>query len=439
LDEQPEANGYLIEIDDPELGWLRQVAAPWWSTVPVVKPRPAPLLGQHNDEPLSVRERGPAQPASGAPDRPILAGLKVVDFGSFVGGPFASTLLARLGADVVKVEPRTGDRMRLDDLIFVGTQAGKRSVAVDLKAAAASGLKQRLLEWADVVHLNIRERALTALGLDYETVRGVNPRAIYCHVSAFGPVGPKQSLPVFDPELQAYAGWMLAGRGANGRPLMCRCAPLDLQGAMLSLIPTLIALIERERTGEGAHIEASLLGAATLTTSEMALDLASDRLLMLADGPSELNGLQHGYAVYATQSGHVAIAAVTEARRTALQDTFGPDVAASLSELSPVDALRILGEAGVPAEEVRIAQELPFLRDPVNERLGLVMIHDHPIYGRLGQIGAFWDTGSTPSALDRPCPTLGQHTREVLLELGMSDAEIRNLAASGVISGDALM
>jgi crotonobetainyl-CoA:carnitine CoA-transferase CaiB-like acyl-CoA transferase len=211
---------------------------------------------------------------------------------------------------------------------------------------------------------------------------------------------------------------------------------------MLSVIPTLIALIDREKTGAGAHVEASLLGAAVLAASEMTLDVASGQLNSMCESYG-LNGLAPGYAVYPTSSGHVAVAAVAPAARTSLERAMdaGPerDLSTCFAALDTGEVLKRLDAAGVPAEEVRPSQEASFLSDPVNREIGLAMVHDHPMYGRLAQIGSLWDTGSALAKLDRPAPTLGQHTREFLTELGVSDAEIRTLAASGVIAGDALI
>ena len=444
-DKQVLTNGYTTDVDDPLWGRIRQPGTPWSSTWPSVPARPAPQLGRDDGliaDQVSVDTAAQRTPNTQTLNQP-LEGLNVVDFGSFVGGPFATTLLAQLGANVIKVESKTGDRMRLDDLIFVGTQTGKRSLALDLKSKAARPILHRLLNWADIVHLNVRSASLAAVGLDYESVRAVNPRVVYCHVSGFGPKGAKRSLPVFDPEMQALAGWMRANAGAAPGPAMVRCAPTDVHGAMLSLVPTLLALVGRARSGEGAEIEASILGATLMAGSETLLRVDTNELAPIPSVDEEKRGLSPWYRIYDTSDGAIAVAAMTEQRRKAMslavESEHETDLERRFAAMDSARALALLAESDVPAEAVRTNHDIAFLTDDDNLRCGLAVRHPHPLYGSVGQIGSFWNFGDLTTKLDRPAPTLGQHTREILLELGLSDAEIRLLAASGTVIGDALL
>lgn len=443
-DPQSIANGYLIDIEDPIRGRIRIPGTPWSAPWPSAAPAPAPGLGEQSVQLLEGEVRYSAEGfGRSSRARSPLEGLKVVDFGSFVGGPYATTLLAQLGADVIKVEPKTGDRMRLDDLIFGGTQAGKRSLGIDLKARGAQDVVKRLIQWADVIHHNIRSSSLAGLALDYESVRAVNPGIIYCHVSGFGPNGAKRFLPVFDPEMQALAGWLGANTPGGETPTMVRCAPTDIQGALLSLVPTLIALYRRDRTGHGAEIETSILGAMSLITSETALNTDTGLLAHIPPVDDEVRGLAPWYRLYQTADGDVAVAALTKDRQTALLAAVQADNFDSLAEaftgLRTDQAIALLAEYGVPAEAARANYELAFLQQPANLNSGLSVRHSHPIYGTVTQIGALWDFGDLHLRLDRAAPTLGQHTREVLLQLGLPDAEVRFLAAQGVVVGDALI
>jgi crotonobetainyl-CoA:carnitine CoA-transferase CaiB-like acyl-CoA transferase len=462
-DKQAMSNGYLADLDDPMWSSIRIPATPWTASWTPVQPTPAPRLGQDSgavlEQPMSPGKsearrdsssRPPDSAASvrgadpdGGPSRHPLEGIKVVDFGSFVGGPYATTLLAQLGATVIKVEPKTGDRMRLDDLIFVGTQPGKRSIALDLKAKGSRAVIERLIRWADVVHHNIRTAALAGLGLDYPSVRAINPSVIYCHVSGFGAKGAKRTLPVFDPEMQALSGWLRANTPPTKVPTMVRCAPTDMHGALLSVVPTLIALLRRNETGEGAEIETSILAAMLLVTSETTLRTDADVLAAIPEIDDESTGLAPWYRIYDCADGVVAVAAMTKKRQAALLSTMAADdfddLATSFKGLTSYEAVSRLGAAGVPAEAVRLSQERVFLNDPESLRCRLAVRYCHPIYGEVRQIGSLWDFGDLETKLDRPAPTLGQHSREILLELGVPDSEIRLLAAQGLIAGDALI
>jgi crotonobetainyl-CoA:carnitine CoA-transferase CaiB-like acyl-CoA transferase len=333
--------------------------------------------------------------------------------------------------------------MRLDDLIFVGTQLGKRSLAIDLKAPAAREVLRALLRWADVVHLNVRSGSLPALGLDEDSVRSINPAAVHCHVSGFGAGGTKDALPVFDPEMQALAGLSRATAPNGHPPAMVRCAPTDLHGAMLSLVPTLLALIARQHDGDGAGIEVSVLGAALVTSSETLLRLDDGVVGKVPAIDDESRGLSPWYRTYTTSDGEVAVVAHRPDRRMALMSAVGATDPGHLVDrfgaLTTEVALAALAGAGIPAEEVQRDQEAVFLSDPSVRRIGLSVAFDHPIYGSLVQVGSFWSFGELSTRLECPAPTLGQHSRAVLTDLGVADAQVRLLGAAGVVVGDAVL
>jgi hypothetical protein len=320
-----------------------------------------------------------------------LEGLKVVDFGCFVGGPYATTLLAQLGADVIKVEPKTGDRMRLDDLIFVGTQRGKRSLAMDLKAQESRDVLERLIRWADVVHSNLRPAALAKLGLDYESVRAINPAVVYCNVTGFGASGRRSGMPVFDPEMQALAGWSSMRTDDNGRPRMVRCAPTDIHAAMYSLVPTLAAVFNRERSGRGALVETSVLAAALLISAIGSLTWPRRTSRRCAGGEAAITvqpgaAASGGYGALAFDPGRAAPVERASAHLGRTEHCQQP---------CPRRSRCRAGGRGYGA---------PVLPRSINERLQLVSRHPHPLYGNVGAIGALWDLGDLEPRLDRPPP-----------------------------------
>jgi crotonobetainyl-CoA:carnitine CoA-transferase CaiB-like acyl-CoA transferase len=224
---------------------------------------------------------------------------------------------------------------------------------------------------------------------------------------------------------------------------MVRCAPTDVHGALLSLVPTLLALLRRNSSGQGAHVETSILAAMTLVTSETTLRTDADVLASIPQIDDDGRGLAPSYRLYDTADGTVAVAAMTERRQVALLGAVRAEhqnaLEASFKGLATNEALAVLADAGVPAESVRVNHERAFLNDPENLECGLAVRHHHPIYGEVFQIGALWDFGDLDTKLDRPAPTLGQHSREVLMQLGVSDAEIRLLAAQGLLIGDAMI
>ena len=177
--------------------------------------------------------------------------MRVVDLGSYLAGPLGPMLLADLGADVIKVEPPTGDAMRWNEASFEGCQRGKRSLVLDLRDPAQRPLLERLVASADVVHHNIRLPAATRIGVDPATLRAVHPDLVFCHVSLYGPEGPRADWPGYDQLFQSIAGWESEAAGRDNPPMWHRFGMMDHQAASASVVATLLALYHRERTGRG--------------------------------------------------------------------------------------------------------------------------------------------------------------------------------------------
>ncbi|HEY2332272.1 MAG TPA: CoA transferase [Acidimicrobiales bacterium] len=439
-DEQVRAAGYAVEVLDPLWGPTIQAAPPVHVTPPMAVLSPAPRLGQHTDEVLGAAH-WPARPAPVAslpgarPSRP-LEGVKVLDFGMFLAGPYGPQLMADLGADVVKVEATTGDRLRSAERIFAGCQRGKRSVAVDLRSPASRPVLESLVRWADVVHHNLRLPPARLLGLDYESIRAIDPSVVYCHVSSYGPTGPRRDWPGVDPTSQAVVGWMQEAAGPGNPPRWNRIGMTDDQCAMCSVVAVLLALGHRDRTGEGSDVRASILGAANLTTSEtMLLEDGSIAPYPLMD--QNQTGLTAGYRIYECADGWIAVAAVTDEAMSALRATLGAgddaDLEAAFAARLVADVSASLTMADVQNEPVRMANEQAFLESELHHRLGMVVTYQHPIYGRVDQLGSPVSFGGPGPSVDRPVPVLGQHTTEVLSEIGITGAEIAELARAGLI------
>jgi len=401
-DVQARANGYVVDVDDPRLGQVMMPGNPLTTTPPCAVRGPAPDVDGDRDAVLRTwRSRPPAAPAGAPGDRRRwpLERLKVLDLGAFLAGPYGPMLLGDLGADVVKVEAASGDGMRPVEWAFAGCQRGKRSVALDLKAPAARPALDALLRWADVVHLNLRMPAARRLGIGPDDVLAVNPQAVYCHTSSYGPVGPRADWPGYDQLFQALCGWEVLGAGEGNPPMWHRFGFMDHLCAMASVVATLLALRRRDETGEGQVVAASLLGAGVLTTGET---------VRLADGT-----LTPVATVDADQTGS------------------GPDRRIERCDGGWV-ALVDLGDRGVVREPVREDQRDAFYDAAANRAAGLVAVYEHPTWGRLEQPGALWDLGNLAVRIERPPPLLGEHTVEVLRQVGLDADAVVSLLDAGV-------
>ncbi len=438
-DEQARANRYVIEVDDPRAGRITTAGLPLTITPAARVIGPAPEPGRHTAEVLSelrTPRHRPAPPARSpaAGRRWPLAGLKVVDFGNFLAGPLGPMLLADLGADVVKVETITGDPMRYVDWSFAGCQRGKRGVALNLKHPESRAALEAIIGWADVVHHNLRMPAARRLGLDPDSIRAIKPDIVFCHTSSYGPAGPRSDWPGYDQLFQSSCGWEVAGAGEGNSPMWHRFGFTDHLCAMSSVVSTLLAVLHRDRTGTPTNVAASLLGAAVLTNSETYIG-PDGELVPFAQLDRDQLVLTPGRRIVACADGWVAIAADSDdevARLLAGLGAVATDQIGDLAAARTTDELcATLRAAGVAHEPVRLAQRYPFFDDADNQAAGLVATYEHAEWGRFEQPGSMWNFGDLETRLDRAPPALGEHTVEVLREVGLSADAIDALLASG--------
>jgi formyl-CoA transferase len=379
--------------------------------------------------------------------RGALDGITVLDCSSYLAGPYGAMMLADLGASVIKVESLEGDSFR-ELPGFYGWNRGKRSVAVNLKEPAGRLVLQRLVKTADVLIQNMRPGVAERLGMDSATLRAVNPRLIYCAMTAFGPDGPYRDRPGYDPVLQAMGGVQHL-QGFGGPPQFVRVAVTDYYTAALGAQAVLAALFVRERTGRGQHVETSLLQGVLALQSGSVVDYPGKptflretptyRLYQAGDGQWFFLACGN-QAFWAKLCKGIGRPEMTDDPRFGSwllrgdnRDALMPILEAAFATRSRDEWLKILSEHDIPSAPVQSLQE--FMRDPGVQHMKMTVQYEHPEVGALTLMGQPLRFSETQAPDAGPPPVLGQHTRAVLREVGYTDGDIADLHRRGVVAG----
>ena len=392
-----------------------------------------------------------------------LEGVSVLDFTQIMAGPFCTMLLADMGADVVKVEkPSGGDDTRRmgppfvngESAAFLGINRNKRSVVLNIRHPDGLAAARRLAERADVLVQNFRPGTLERLGLGYEDALRLNPGLVYCNISGFGGTGPYSRRGGFDLVAQGMSGLMSITGAPGSDPVKVGVPITDLNAGMYSAYGILSAYISRLRTGRGQLVDTSLLEAGLAYTFwESAIYFAT------GETPSPLGSahrMSAPYQAFRTSDGHVNIGAANQANWERLcvaidrQDLLAdPRFASNADRMANLDALvetlqrtfearesahwlEALEREGVPAGPINDMAQV--YADPQVIARDMVVELDHPAAGRIRNIGIPVKLSETPASVRRPPPTLGQHTAEVLAELGYAADDIAALRESGAIA-----
>ncbi|MEZ5560619.1 MAG: CoA transferase [Pseudomonadales bacterium] len=385
-----------------------------------------------------------------------LSGYRVVDLTAMISGPYATQLLGDQGADVIKVEPLSGDLMRLAapsrggiSAPFLLSNRSKRSLAVNLKDSEGKRILARLVETADVFVHNFRPGAVARVGLDEDVVRAFRPDIVYVSISGFGEAGPYRDKRVYDPVIQALSG-LMHHQGRGGRPSPVRTILPDKLTAVLAAQAITAALLARERGGRGEHVRLSMLDA---TVAWLWPDAMMTRSL-IGDGASPPPGAQGGDTLYETEDGFLVVFIVSDdewrgflraaerldlaqdPRFTTMRDRLerSGEIAAVIRDAlrsgRTADWLAKLEAEQVPCARVNTLEDL--FTDPQVAANELIRESEHPAAGRLREPRPAARFESNPLVLDRHAPRLGEHTDEILAELEIHDVD--RLRSLGVVA-----
>jgi len=408
--------------------------------------------------------------ADPAPTRGPLSGIRVVDLSTVLAGPYATMVLADLGADVIKVEPPEGDATRgwgppwVGDLAagtrtaayYLAVNRNKRSLRLDLKSSDGADVLRRLLIGADVLVENLRAGSLDRMGFDGATLRALEPRLIHLSISGYGTSGPVAGRPGYDFVIQAVGGLMsiTGDRDADGgHPTKVGVAISDVVTGLYAAIGILAALVGRGEGGSGQRVDVSLLGSTLAVLVNQA-----QNAFVTGRSPGRLGNAHPNivpYETFATADGELAVGVGSERQWPRFCDAIGaPELAADprfatngdrvdhRADLRPLIAARLATRptaewvAALDAAQVpngAVADVLGAFDSPDAEALGMSSTIEHPSLGVLRQAGIPLVFEATPGAIRTAPPLLGEHTDQVLDELGYSGAEIAFLHDTGVV------
>lgn len=402
-----------------------------------------------------------------------LTHVRVLDLSRIMAGPWASQILADLGADVIKIErPGVGDDTRTwgppflsgndgeptsDAGYYLCVNRGKRSVTVDISRPEGQDVVRQLARDSDIVLENFKVGTLKRFGLDYDSLRAVNPAIIYASVTGFGQDGPRATQAAYDFMMQAMGGLMSVTGEADdkpgGGPQKVGVPIVDLMTGMYLTVAVLAALSRREQTGDGDYIDLALLDVQTAFLANQAMNF------LLSGKPPKRNGNSHPNIqpqdVYPCRDGYIAVAVGNDSQFVRFAEQLGhrelvnddrfkrnADRVANVGAMNEIIVATLAGDdaatwigrfesAGVPCSPINNIPDL--MQEPQVKHRGMVRSIDHPAAGTVPQVVSPMRFRNAPLRFDRAPPVLSEHTGEVLRELGFTRSEISELQNKKVI------
>jgi crotonobetainyl-CoA:carnitine CoA-transferase CaiB-like acyl-CoA transferase len=449
-------DGCVLETEDPELGRIRTVGTTYKMSVTASTPNTRlAKVGEHTDEVKAeaakiLAEAKAATPKAGKDLKAPLEGITVLDMGLAIAGPFGTQLLSDLGATVIKVNGLYDLFWHRVHIAYMANR-GKQSITLNLKDPRSMEIFLKLVEQADVVHHNMRYDAAERLKIDYESLKKLNPKLIYCHTRGFE-TGKRAGLPGNDQTGACLSGIQYedGGMANGGKPLWSLTSFGDTGNGFLSAVAVIQALMHRDRTGEGQMVDTSIINAALLNTSYA---------VATPDGKGfdrpRIDGMQYGYSaghrLYATKAGWLCIVLAnqghwdaffaasglanlaTDARfasadaRAKNDEALAEAIAKHLQEGTADAWFAKLDAAGVPVEIVSEDFSKKLHDDPEFKKRQWVVSYDHPVVGKLDQIGLCCNLSDTPGVIQGRPLLVGEHTKQILSGMGYTEEQLTTM------------
>ncbi len=391
-----------------------------------------------------------------------LDGIKVLDLTRVLAGPFCTMILGDMGAEVIKIEqPGKGDDTRSfgppfdrgESAYFLSVNRNKKSVTLDLKSEEGREAIRRLVARSDVLVENFRPGTLGKLGLDHPSTARINPRLVYASISGFGQTGPWAEKPGYDLAIQGIGGVMGLTGDPAGPPFKVGVSQADIVAGLYAVQGILLALLARERTGRGQHVDVAMLD------GQISLLAYQAGIFFMTGKPPSRIGNRHPtispYETFKASDRYINIAIgndrlwkkfceilglgeicthreySTNPKRVENRDALFPVIQEVILERDSAHWLDLFEKNGIPAGPILSVKEA--LENPQAAARGMVLTMSHPVLGTIRQTGIPARLSETPGAAETPPPALGEHTEEVLASLGFSAAEMSAMRSRGAI------